>query len=394
MKKILIVSEHMRISGVERALLGLLSELDTEKYEVDLFLRNHDGDFLPLIPKGINLLPEIKGYACLDMTTREGIRRGALLSSVLKAYGMLKAKRFAKKHSLDLSGIAMDYTHKYGSKLLPMISKKEYDLVISFVSPHYIGANKTVGKKRLAWIHTDYSILGLDTKNEEKVWAKFDSIVSISDSVSEGFISKFPSLKDKLVRIDNIVSPDSIRASASIGQDEIKHDKAAILSCGRLNRAKNFRSIPEMAARLKAEGLSFRWYILGDGGDSEVIRENTAKFGVGDEVILLGSRANPYPYIAACDLFVHPSLYEGKAVTVIEAQILGRPVVITDFPTAKGQLKDGYDGVIVPLDTNKCAEGIASLLRDPERMKALSESCLSSDYSSKEDMKRLCSYAD
>ena len=48
-----------------------------------------------------------------------------------------------------------------------------------------------------------------------------------------------------------------------------------------------------------------------------------------DKVIILGKRENPYPYIKACDLYVQPSRYEGKCVTVREAQMLGKPVVIT-----------------------------------------------------------------
>ncbi len=47
-----------------------------------------------------------------------------------------------------------------------------------------------------------------------------------------------------------------------------------------------------------------------------------------------------------------------KLVTVREAQILCKPVVITDFPTSKSQLIDGYDGVIVPMDNTGCAKGI------------------------------------
>lgn len=51
-----------------------------------------------------------------------------------------------------------------------------------------------------------------------------------------------------------------------------------------------------------------------------------------ERVIILGKKDNPYPYMRACDLYVQPSRYEGKAVTVREAQLLGKPVVITTMP--------------------------------------------------------------
>lgn len=83
-----------------------------------------------------------------------------------------------------------------------------------------------------------------------------------------------------------------------------------------------------------------------------------------EHVFILGKKDNPYPYIKACDYYIQPSRYEGKAVTVREAQILDKPVIITDFPTAKSQLNNGVDGVIVPLDNKKCAEGIINFIND------------------------------
>ena len=106
-------------------------------------------------------------------------------------------------------------------------------------------------------------------------------------------------------------------------------------------------------------------------------------------MILLGKRENPYPCIKACDLYVQPSRYEGKAVSVREAQMLGKPVLITRYTSSKDQLEDGVDGVIVPMDNEGCAEGIAALLRDPERMKQLSQTCKSRDYSNRQEVEKL-----
>ncbi len=55
--------------------------------------------------------------------------------------------------------------------------------------------------------------------------------------------------------------------------------------------------------------------------------------------VLIGKQINPYPYIKACDVYVQPSRYEGKAVTVREAQILGKSVAITRFPTSSANWK-------------------------------------------------------
>ena len=83
-----------------------------------------------------------------------------------------------------------------------------------------------------------------------------------------------------------------------------------------------------------------------------------------EHVILLGKKENPYPYIKACVIYVQPSRYEGKSITVREAQILCKPVAIPNYPTAPSQIEDGVDGVIVPLDNEGCAEGLARFIAD------------------------------
>lgn len=393
MKKVLIISHAMYIGGVERALIGLLSAFDKSEYQVDLFLMKHDGELFDLIPEGVNLLPEIKEYTCLGVPIGEVIKKGCFGVAFGRFAGKMRAKAFTKKHDLkNPVGVEVEYSHKYTKKYMPRISDTEYDLVISFLTPHYFGIEKCVSKKKLAWIHTDYSFLDFDNGSETRMWEKYDGIVSISEAVSKAFLTKFPTLEKKLIRIDNIYSPDAIRKSALEKQNEIKTDKPVIVSCGRLHEQKNFVSVPIIASEMKKLGADFRWYILGGGTEEEKIKENIAKYGMDDTVILLGPKANPYPYINACDVYAQPSLYEGKAVAVLEAQILGKPVVITDFATAKSQLRDGFDGIIVPLENRACAEGIAALLFDGELMLVLSENCSATDYGNCSEVEKIYSF--
>ena len=108
-----------------------------------------------------------------------------------------------------------------------------------------------------------------------------------------------------------------------------------------------------------------------------------------DRVIILGKKNNPYPYMRVCNLYVQPSRYEGKAVTVREAQLLGKPVVITNYATSGSQLENDVDGVIVPMDNAGCAAGIAALLRDPVQMQQLSENCKKRDYTNSAEVEKI-----
>ena len=128
---------------------------------------------------------------------------------------------------------------------------------------------------------------------------------------------------------------------------------------------------------------------MGFGGDEALIRRKIADAGMQEHVVVLGKKENPYPYIAACDLYVQPSRYEGKCVSVIEAQILHKPVVITNYATSPSQLKDGYDGVIVPMDNEGCAAGIAAVIRNGELRKMLSENTKKQDYTNAAEIEKL-----
>ena len=108
-----------------------------------------------------------------------------------------------------------------------------------------------------------------------------------------------------------------------------------------------------------------------------------------DTVIILGKKENPYPYIKACDIYVQPSRYEGKAVTVCEALLLNKPVVITDYPTARSQIKNGFDGIIVPLDNQGCANALAEIMTDKELLNRLVENMKKTDYSNESEIDKL-----
>jgi glycosyltransferase involved in cell wall biosynthesis len=70
---------------------------------------------------------------------------------------------------------------------------------------------------------------------------------------------------------------------------------------------------------------------------------------------------------------VQPSRYEGKSVTVCEAQFLGKAVAVTNYPTATSQIQQGFDGVIIPMEPQAAAEALNTLLNNPEQMRQLGQ---------------------
>lgn len=399
MKRILFFSHAMEIGGAERALLGLLENIDTSKYTVDLFLMRHKGELLECIPDNINILPEIPQYSCLAVPIKEVLIKGQIRIALGRIIGKYRAKKkVAKRHFTEANGVAIEYSHKYTKRYMPIISDQEYDLAISFLTPHYFVTEKIKAKKKVAWIHTDYDNVKVDTESELKMWEKYDNIISISDNVTVNFLKTFPTLSSKIQVIENIMPMECMlkKAKEKIIHDDMTQDDCDIklLSIGRFSKAKNFDNVPEICKLIREFGINVKWYLIGYGGDEDIIRQKIQEHGMQDYVIILGKKVNPYPYINACDLYVQPSRYEGKCVAVREAQILHKPVVITKYATSGSQLKDGYDGIIVPMDNVGCAKGIADLIRNNELRNCLIENTKHSDYTNSGEIQKIYNLID
>ena len=378
MKTILIVSLGMEIGGAERSLLTLLSELNYSKVKVDLFLLHKKGDLLKYITEEVNVLKENQYYSQLAIPLKEVIKN----KKYSIAYGRIQAKILAKIYDIfhrpkNESYVELEYSHKYTKRFMPQIADENYDLVISYLTPHYFAAEKAFGKKKVAWIHTDYEYIDCDVNSEKEMWDQYDKIVAISAAVKASFLKKFPMLEHKIIMVENTVSRKFIECQANEFDvlNQLDQHSVKLLSIGRFCHPKNFDSIPEICSLLIKQGHKVKWYIIGFGEDENLIKSRIEEYRMEKTVIILGKRINPYPYIKACDIYVQPSRYEGKAITVLEAQALNKPVIITNYGTASSQLKDGNNGIIVSLENQKCAEEIGKVIDNMKLQKKLTENC-------------------
>lgn len=449
MKKQIIISMHyLELGGAESALIGILQSFDYSKYNVDLFLHSHRGELMSFIPKEVNLLPEVPAYAAIEKPMKEVLfdcikfriksderrvnsieyrderaefrdksvkisnncKRYTLkvrISMLQVLYGRIKAKwnfrKYVRNNHPKDNNAFFGYIGKCITPYLPSLKHLgEYDLAISFLNPHDIALEKVRAKKKLAWIHTDYSRIDVDTKLELPVWDGYDKIVSISPDVTKTFVQTFPSLVHKVIEIENIISPSFVRERAKlIPEEEVNREITKenqtinILSVGRFCEAKNYDNVPDICQRINSQFTNhisqhrIKWYLIGYGGDEQLIRQKIEETGMQDHVIILGKKSNPYPYIKACDIYVQPSRYEGKSITVREAQILCKPVVVTNYPTAKSQIKDGVDGVIIPLNNDGCAKGIIDFILNTKLQENIVEYLKNHDYGNMDEVKKI-----
>ena len=368
---VLIAIHYMELGGAEMSLLGLLESLDYSETEVDLFVYNHRGELMRWIPEQVNLLPEIPQYKQIERPIKDVVKEGFFRIAVARIKAKFLYGRYARKtHPIDGNAV-FSYVSRELSPVLPDINPgKEYDIAVSYLAPHNYVLDHVRTKKKIAWIHTDYSKVDVDTSLELPIWAGYDSIVSISPDVTRNFLDVFPSLEGIIVERPNMVPREYVRMrSEESSPEEVEKEmpkyshRVNLLSVGRFCQAKNYDNVPDICRRLRSKGLDIYWYLIGFGSDEALIRCRIAEAGMEEYVRILGKKENPYPYIKACDFYVQPSRYEGSPMTVLEALALGKQVIMTDFPTAKSVAAQSRLCHIVPLDNEGCAEGIANLLK-------------------------------
>ncbi|TLS35773.1 glycosyltransferase [Pseudalkalibacillus caeni] len=393
MKKDILISVYdMEIGGIERSLVNMLESFDYDSYNIDLLIFNHSGEFLSLIPDQVNVLPQIKQYSFFRKPIVECVKEKQYSTAFVRLASKYIANAKSKFLKLEEGSgyIQMQLSLKYSTYFLPKQSKL-YDIAISYAWPHDILAYKVNAKMKIAWIHTDYGKLEIDNKLDLNVWNKFDYIASISDEVTESFLHTYPSLKYKVFQMENINSPEFIKKMAS---EEVyyKHDSESfnLLSVGRLSYVKGFDIAIKALRNLHEQGYqNIKWFVIGYGGYETELRKLIEEYQLKESFILLGKKTNPYPYMKNCDLYVQPSRYEGKAVTVTEAKILGKPVLITNYPTARSQVQDGIDGLICDLSIEGLSRGIKRLMLENELRSNLIDGTAKKNYSNQDELIKL-----
>ncbi|TLS49405.1 glycosyltransferase [Paenibacillus antri] len=396
-KRILVTAYDLEIGGIERSLINMLEHFDYERFEVDLLLFSHTGDLVRLIPTRVNLLPENKRFSVFRKPLGQCLRDGQWFAVFTRLFCKYAAVWQARSRNLkeDAGYIQMQLIAKYVSMFLPK-QQCRYDIAISYAWPHDYVADKVDADVKVGWIHTDYGELEIDNERDLKIWERFVHIASISEACTSSFVARYPTLAEKIVLVENINSPGFVKEladEAALPEEMRKDERQAtfdIVSVGRLSFVKGFDLAIEALRLLHEKGYDdIRWFVVGYGGYEADLKRMIAAHRLQDSFRLVGKKSNPYPYIKACDLYVQPSRYEGKAVTVTEAQILHKPILITGYPTAHSQVEDGVDGRICELSAEGIAQGIEALYLDEEERRRLVRNVAQRDYGNSHELKKL-----
>lgn len=381
MKKVLFVMQSLYNGGAEKSLVNLLNELPKDKYEIDLLLFKREGMFLNQVPQNVSLAD-----------TPDALKR--LYSSIGKAGKYMPVKLFGtvltRLNRKEAHVQEAERWNRFYSPVIPKLAKR-YDVAIAYISGEvlFYVDEKVDAEKKIVWIHNDYGTAHHPKEYDYPHLKNMDGIISISDHCVDILRKEFPEFQDKIHMIENITSSFFTRRRADeFYPSEYQKDMPIILSIGRLTEQKGFDMAIDAAKILKERGIHFQWYVIGNGDLEVTLKKQIAENNVGDCFVLLGTKENPYPYIKNCAVFAQTSRYEGKSVVLDEAKIIGVPIVVTDYPTVKDQIKGGKEGIIVPMTPRGIAEGIGRMLTDTSLYKSIQVYLCEHEYGNQDEVQK------
>lgn len=331
-RRIALFQTDFRLGGIQRSLLTLLKDKAFSSCVIDLYLFERGNLFQNTdLPDNVSI-------------------------------------HYLKKMPAVFKVIPFGLARLLASPFYPQL-KPKYDLSIDFngYSPecaYY--ALKAISKKRVIWVHNDYSErMKFDWKFRiafrafKEKYSQFDCVVAVSEGVANSIIGLTDVDPNKLLIIPNLINESEINQLSAERIELIPPvDKVNVICVGRLDLTKNVIETVKIAIKLICEGVNINLFFLGSGPLQESISSLVVKSNLTDRIVFLGNKANPYPYMKCMDALLLNSRFEGQGIVLREAQCLGLQLI---FPKRLEKYNNGLNGV----------ESVEDALRSVHKMKSI-----------------------
>lgn len=377
-KSLLIVYSKMIVGGSTTSLLSLLNEIDYSEYEVDLLLMEKGGALDSQIPSEVNVL---------DNTFLQ-VNKKTL--SYIFSFGKAYLKSKICENHLIRSQIMSEKLARSQQML-----EKKYDVAIAYLEfwPSNYVHLKVNAAKKILWLHVDYLGAKLDIKYDEKMYREADAVVVVSKECESNLRKILPD-KGNIYTIHNILSAKTILGLAKeySPEENIYNANITFVTVARIvfSHKGYDRGINTFEKMKKMHpNKTFKWLIIGDGPDRAKLEEMIKNAGLENEIILLGEIINPHPYVKKADIFFLPSRYEGKPMAVTEAQMNGVVPFVTDYASAKGQIRNMQDGLICENNDDAIVDMMSRIFSGEINLDLMKKEVSQTDYSNREEINRL-----
>lgn len=376
-KKIIFVSQALWIGGIETALVNLINKLDYNKYDVTCLITQNYLDMAERLTKNCRLI----------VADRSSLVTFTKPYKFKKLYGILEepqgATRFRRLiwHILNILFKALE-NHFYSDYIKEQLSGESFDTAVIYSDRTAEIAVKSINAKKFLMFYHHGAMR--KEYHDRYGYKKSEKVIAVSDNIAQQLKGYRKKYANKIVTVNNIVDIDSIieKSKEPVEEALFSENNFNIVSCGRLSPVKGLNFAVEAVAKLFEEGYTdINWYIVGGGPIEKELREQIAKHKMENHIFMLGMKNNPYPYIKKCDLFIQPSLFEGYSLSIMEAKILGTPILAT-YAAAGNQLENGIDSFLCDTSTVSVYENLLKLYKNREELENCKRALRSYDFDS------------
>lgn len=316
-KKILFFMWSFSLGGgAEKILSTIVSNLDPEKYDIDILEMEHFDKGYESVPKHVGILKSFQDY-------RQARWLRALLWRMRIYFPRLTRR---------------------------LLVKDDYDVEVSFtiMNPPLLFSKRREVKK-ISWIHGSIEEFLKDSskrKSHRRQLDAADTIVGISKKTSHSIKEVYPDYASKLQTVYNGYDFKTILEKS---QEKIAIEIApqSICTIGRIEENKGSDRVVEVIRLLHQEGKNYHLYFIGAGDMEEELKKRVKEYGLEDYVHFLGYQKNPYQYLSQMKVILSMSKQEGFPGVYVEALSLGLPFVSTDVGGAEELSQEGRFGQII-----------------------------------------------
>ncbi|MDG0888950.1 glycosyltransferase [Paracholeplasma manati] len=326
MCRILVVINNLYLGGIQKSLMNFLANID-DAHQVDLLVFTEEQKFQYDIPCNVTLIKSPKKMLLLG-TKKSDLK---FTQKLYKAILVLKSKvSSANKVKISLMktvkinvvyDIAISYTHDVSDK---SISVGVNDFVLNCIK----------AKKKITFIHTDINQNYEYNKRNYSQYAKFDKIITVSESCKRNVLEKLPHLNGKVIVQYNMLNQNEILKLADYIDPHFDKTFINIVTVARLTSEKGIKRVIEIFNRNRSWLEKIKWYIIGTGIDKNELVNLVKIYNLEMSIYFLGEMKNPYPYIKNAQYFLLPSHYEAAPIVFDECIILKTPILTTKTVSA------------------------------------------------------------
>ncbi|KII77750.1 glycosyltransferase [Vibrio renipiscarius] len=294
--KIMFLMPFLGGGGTERVISLLCNNLDPEKFDVTLTLVKKEGRYIDNVSDHVKIItidkPRVRN-AIFDIVKLVNSERPDILFSSLGEFNLVVSmiKCFFNK----------------------------YTVVITRESNTVSSANK------------DKSYPALYNFLYKTVYKNLDNIICQCHFMERDLIENYGIDKNSIKVINNPVDVKYICGITENSERSLSQiqDKLRIVVAGRLENQKGFDLLLRALSRVKRK---YELIILGDGTKKEELEDLASKLNISDKVKFKGTVSNPFFYFKNSDVYILSSRYEGFPNVVLEACIIGLPIIAYNSP--------------------------------------------------------------